>query len=721
MRAAIRDKLLVAFTLDPCRVAAMTRYAFSLGCLLALLLGSIAPPKAGAAELASDWGATKQGRVRLLAAPGADGAVRLGLQFQLQPGWKIYWRAPGDAGLPPEIDWAQPGNLTIGEISWPVPDRFSYAGLETFGYEGEVVFPIAATRPDLSAPVSMKPIVHFLTCAQICVPNDVTLRFDLPADAAASPESAALIDRFAARVPGPPASAGLELRSAGIAESGKDAVLSLRLAARPGLQHPDVMVEGADGFSFLAPSLEHGDELTRLVIQMPGGAGASAKLGGRTLRVTIVDRASPTETPRAAYFAAVPVVPAMPDSGLAALLPILALAILGGFILNFMPCVLPVLSIKLLALIEHSGQERRAARLGFLASAAGIIVSFLVMAGVLVAMRSAGLAVGWGFQFQEPAFLAVLAAIVTLFACNLLGWLEISLPWWLAGMAPGGGPSLGGNFLTGAFATVLATPCSAPFLGTAIGFALAGSAADIFLIFLFLGIGLALPYFVVAAFPGVAGLLPRPGRWMLLLRRILGLLLVATAIWLVGVLTFEAGTVAAVSVGVLAVAASACLAMQSRLSEGWSRRGAGGIAAVLLLAMIAPPLVTRPEAMPLASAEGGWVPFDETAIAGAVAAGKTVFVDVTASWCLTCQVNERLVLDSESVRQILGAPPVVAMRADWTRRDAKIGDYLKTYGRYGIPFNVVYGPGAPGGVALPELLTNSIVLEALRRASGQSS
>lgn len=699
----------------------MTKYVFSLFCLLALLLGVFAEPKAGATELASDWGATKQGRVRLLAAPAPNGALRFGLQFQLQPGWKIYWRAPGDAGLPPEIDWAKPANLAIGEISWPVPDRFSYAGLETFGYEGEVIFPIAATRPDPSAPVSMKPIVHFLTCAQICVPNDVTLRFDLPAGAVESPETAALIDRFAVRVPGPPAQAGFDLRSASIADSGKDAVLSLRLAATPALQHPDVMVEGADGFSFLAPSLEHSDELTRLLIQMPGGAGASAKLSGRPLRLTIVDRASAIEMPRAAYFAAVPVVPAMPESGAAALLPILALAILGGFILNFMPCVLPVLSIKLLALIEHSGQERREARLGFLASAAGIIVSFLVMAAVLVAMRSAGLAVGWGFQFQEPAFLAVLAAIVTLFACNLLGWLEITLPWWLAGLAPSGGPSLGGNFLTGAFATVLATPCSAPFLGTAVGFALAGGVADIFLIFLFLGVGLALPYLTVAAFPGVAGLLPRPGRWMLLMRRVLGLLLVATAIWLVGVLTFEAGTIAAILVAALAVAASICLAAQSRLGEGWSRRVLGGIAAVLLIAMIAPPLVTRPEAMPLMLTEAGWVPFDETAIAGAVAAGKTVFVDVTASWCLTCQVNERLVLDSDSVRHILAAPPIVAMRADWTRRDAKIGDYLKTYGRYGIPFNVVYGPGAPGGVALPELLTNSVVLDALHRASGQSS
>jgi suppressor for copper-sensitivity B len=336
-------------------------------------------------------------------------------------------------------------------------------------------------------------------------------------------------------------------------------------------------------------------------------------------------------------------------------------------------------------------------------------------------MRSAGLAVGWGIQFQEPAFLAALAALVTLFACNLLGWFEINLPWWLAGMASGGGPSLAGNFLAGAFATLLATPCSAPFLGTAVGFALAGSPGDILLVFLCLGIGLALPYLAVAAVPGIAWLMPRPGRWMLALRRVLGLLLAATAVWLIGVLVFEAGPVPAGVVAVLALAATFCLALQARLATLRSRRGLGVAAAILLLGMLAPPLLTQPAAMVRSEGGGSWVPFDQAAIAGAVASGKIVFVDVTASWCLTCQVNERVVLETDPVQGQLAMPGVVAMRADWTRRDARIGEFLKTYGRYGIPFNIVYGPAAPGGVPLPELLTGSAVLDALRAASGKTS
>ncbi|MEA2754182.1 MAG: hypothetical protein QOJ54_471 [Aliidongia sp.] len=698
----------------------MTRRTLRLWPLLVLLLPLISLGQAPAAELASDWGTTRQGRVQLLAAPDPSGALRLGLHFELQPGWKIYWRAPGDAGLPPETDWAGSTNLNIGETRWPAPERFSYAGLETFGYEGETVLPLAATLADPSASAQAKASVHFLTCAAICVPNDVDLALDIPANAAASPESAALIDRFARRVPGSAADAGLVLIGATIAEAGKDAVLSVRLHATPPLQKPDLLIEGADGFSYLPPTMGDEDGATVLKITLPGGAAATAKLPGHPLGLTVIDRASPEVAPRAGYVSASPAVAAPITAG-AALLPMLALALLGGFILNFMPCVLPVLSMKLVALVGHSGQGRRAIRLGFLASSAGIIVSFLAMAAILIGMRSAGLAVGWGIQFQEPAFLAALAALVTLFACNLLGWFEINLPWWLAGMAPGGGPSLAGNFLAGAFATLLATPCSAPFLGTAVGFALAGSPGDILLVFLCLGIGLALPYLAVSAVPGIARLMPRPGRWMLALRRVLGLLLAATAVWLIGVLVFEAGPVQAGVVAVLALAATFCLALQARLATLRSRRGLGVAAAILLLGMLAPPLLTQPAAMVRSEGGGAWVPFDQAAIAGAVASGKTVFVDVTASWCLTCQVNERVVLETDPVQGQLAAPGVVAMRADWTRRDARIGEFLKTYGRYGIPFNIVYGPAAPGGVPLPELLTGSAVLDALRAASGKTS
>jgi suppressor for copper-sensitivity B len=352
---------------------------------------------------------------------------------------------------------------------------------------------------------------------------------------------------------------------------------------------------------------------------------------------------------------------------------VLGLALLGGLILNLMPCVLPVLALKLLAVLGHGGRHPREVRAGFLASAAGIVSSFLVMAGVLITLKAGGAAIGWGIQFQQPLFLAAMALVVALFAANLWGWFEIPLPRFIAAAAeasPGRG-RLAGPFVTGAFATLLATPCSAPFLGTAVGFALARGPAEIMAVFLMLGLGLALPYLTVAALPRLATALPRPGPWMAWLRRLLGLLLAATALWLLWLLA----------------------------APRWLESSAAST--------------------PASAAEvGAWQPFDLAALRADIAAGHVVFVDVTADWCLTCIANHRLVLDRPEVESRLHdrSGAVIAMRADWTRPDDRISRYLAGFGRYGIPFNAVYGPGAPDGLALPELLSIPIVLEGLAHA-----
>ncbi|GGF16478.1 protein-disulfide reductase [Aliidongia dinghuensis] len=692
----------------PARLAALI--AFFLSVLGLPLIGT-----ARADDYASDWAHTDQGAARLVVAPGQDGALRLGLAFKLEPHWKIYWRSPGDAGLPPSVDWAGSENVQIGDFAWPVPERFELAGLETFGYEGEVVLPIAVTVPHPGEPVHFKAAVDFLTCRELCIPNDVALDVTVPAGLEGPGPYGDLIDRYQARVPGDGSAAGLTLETAAVGGAGKAARLDLTLRATPGLVQPDAIVEGASPVVFGRPTQAAGGLETHLVLPVLDGADVIAKLAGKPLTVTVIDRAAPAEAPRAATvtLAATPLAETGPALGGLALT--LAIAVLGGFILNFMPCVLPVLAIKFLALINEAGQGRRRLRAGFLATAAGILASFLVMAAALAAAKSAGLSVGWGVQFQEPVFLAALAALVTLFACNLMGWFKIGLPWWLAGRLQAGGGSLAGSFLAGAFATLLATPCSAPFLGTAVGFALAGGPGDIFLVFTCLGIGLALPYLVVAAVPALARLLPRPGYWMLTLRRLLGLLLAGTAFWLVWVLGEQAGSAAAGVVALLGVAAAAALALRHRYPR--LGRTSAALTAVLLLGMLVPPAVLG-RGVEAAAPAAGWARFDPAAIAPAVAKGQVVFVDVTASWCLTCQVNERLVLDKPAVKAQLSSSGTVAMRADWTRPDPAIAAFLKRYGRYGIPFNVVYGPGAPDGLPLSEVLTTDAVEAALAKAKG---
>ena len=679
-------------------------------CLAAcLLLGaSIA---AGATEPASSWFTTQQGRVRLIAAEpsvGSAAQTTLGLQFELAGGWKIYWRSPGDAGFPPQLDWAGSENIASAGIAWPAPERFSVLGLETVGYEGTVVLPIAVTLAKPGAPLHAVVALNYLTCEKICIPYETTLTLDLPTGPAASGGFAEVIAEYQAKVPGDGKAAGLHLVSAGI-ESGDKPHLLLRLNADPPLARPDAFVEGPEGVGFGAPVLAGDPAHPELRIPVYGDGKTLAMLSAKPLTVTVVDGL------RALEAVAVPSEEA-PPAALPSLLRVLLLALLGGFILNFMPCVLPVLSLKLLAAVGH-GESSAELRRSFLATALGILLSFLVLAGAMLAVRSAGMAVGWGAQFQQPAFLAAMAVLTTLFAANLWGWFEISLPRAIAdraSLAPGR-PSMLGSVAAGALATLLATPCSAPLLGTAVGFALAGSSLDILAVFAALGLGLALPYLAVAVVPALAHLLPRPGHWMLTLRRILGLALLGTSAWLVFVLVAEAGLPAAALVSAFLVALLLFLGF-ARASR-WRTTGVLlAIAAAFGAVMILP----SPQAAPSRLADTLWRPFDRTQIAGLVREGKVVFVDVTADWCVNCKFNRWLVLDRSPVRERLAAPGTVAMIADWTRPDAAISAYLMSYGRYGIPFNAVYGPGAPSGIALSELLSAEDVLRAIEKAQGSS-
>jgi suppressor for copper-sensitivity B len=701
--------------------------------VLAMLLGQ--PGEARAAT--SDWAHNDQGDLRLISATsgvGQDPALRLGLQFRMAEGWKIYWRSPGDAGFPPSVDWSGSENLAEAELRWPVPHRFQLFGLQTFGYGGEIVLPIDARAEDPSQPVRLNAEVNYLTCEEICVPHTVTLALTLPPGAARPSDQAFAIDRFRSQVPGAGAGAGLDLTRAALLADGDSPVLELAVDADPALQAPDAVVEGLRGVSFGKPEVALQDGGRRAVLRLEGERGPSAEgpLAGKTATVTVFDGKRGLErriTLGEELSGAGGAAPGLRWTGGAVppgeLLGILGLALLGGLILNLMPCVLPVLSLKLLSVVDQGGRARGQVRAAFLASAAGIVFSFLVLAAGAAGLKAAGLAVGWGVQFQQPLFLVALVLVLALFALNLFGAFEIQLPGRLndalAGAGSAGGPDrgarLGGHFLTGAFATLLATPCSAPFLGTAVGFALSRGLVEILAIFLALGIGLALPYLLVAAVPQLAAALPRPGRWMIWLRRALGLALLATAAWLLSVLAAEDGTLAAAAVGALTLAAMAVLALRPQLGPGLRRAAPLAVLLLAVGAFAAPPgLGSGAPPRPAGDVESAWRQLDRAAIDRLVADGKLVFVDVTADWCITCQVNKAAVIEAERVQARLGRDDVVRMRGDWTRPSKRITDYLASYGRYGIPFNAVYGPGAPEGIVLPELLSRTAVLDALERA-----
>jgi thiol:disulfide interchange protein len=402
------------------------------------------------------------------------------------------------------------------------------------------------------------------------------------------------------------------------------------------------------------------------------------------------------------------------DRGLAG---ILLLGVLGGLILNAMPCVLPVLSLKLVGILQHAGQNRRAIVVGGLATAAGIVSSFMALAILAIGVRAAGGLVGWGVQFQNPTFVTLLAIVVLLFCLNLWGLFEVPLPRVLSRFGTGGAhEGAAGHFVTGLFATLMATPCSAPFLGTAVGFGLAQSAAVILVVFAAIGVGMALPYLVMAAVPGSVARLPRPGAWMLKLKMILGFLLAGAAIWLLYVLSSQVSPerLAAIEVGLLAIALLVWWAGSTGGTRGARAFGRAGVAAAiagtLYLSAHATPVeveVERPVAESI-----GWTPFDRERAESLARDGRLVFVDVTADWCFTCKANERLILDTREVADAFERHQVVPMRADWTKQDEEIARFLADYGRYSIPFYLLYRPGAEPHL-FPELLRKRDVLRVL--------
>jgi suppressor for copper-sensitivity B len=697
----------------------MFRPIFILLAALTLISGS------ATAQTATDWQRTKEVDYRLISAVTATGeldTVRLGIEFDLKPGWHIYWRSPGDAGFPPELDTSASSNLAAAEFRWPRPERFLLLDIETIGYGDRVILPLDVTLAEKGKPLDFRARLNFLICDEICIPVDSDIALDIPGGAATPSEFAHDIDRFDGLVPASGSWPGLELNGITLVQStdGKSpARLEVAFNDTVALKNPDLLVEATPDYWFGRPDI-HQDG-TRTIFSLPatGPGGDIDGLLGQPLTLTLLQDGAAAEIKASAPdrfgTGSATIGGESSDGGF---LTILLFAWLGGLILNLMPCVLPVLSMKLVAAAGYGGAARNAIRRGFLASAAGIVFSIMLLALGAIALKAAGAAVGWGIQFQQPVFLGFMAAVIVLFALNMFGRFDIRLPG-AVGDAAAAAPSHGiaGHFMTGIFATLLATPCSAPFLGLAVGFALAGSPADIALVFLMIGLGLATPYLLVAAIPGLAAALPRPGHWMIRLKQLLGLALLGTAAWLLWILTAQIGHAGTGMVAALLL----LMALTVWLRPGRTlAASAAGIAAVMVAAGIAGAGPSAGRGSAETDAAIRWEVFDEAALRQHVEAGRTVLVDVTADWCVTCQVNKKLVIDRGDVAGLLSGGEVIAMRADWTSPDPVIAAYLASFGRYGIPFNALYGPGSPDGLPLPELLTTEAVLDGIRTASGGS-
>lgn len=696
----------------------LSALAFTLAAVVATPAAAQSLPRFGAPEKHVD--------AELIAATDAivpGQPLTVGLRLKHENEWHTYWQVPGDSGLPTQIKWQLPAGFNAGSIDWPHPKRLPVGPLMNFGYEGETLLLTTVQVPadlPVGTPVTLTAKASWLECKDVCIPGDAQVKLTLPVRQQAAPSSsAALFKASQARVP-----------QAALAASANIDATRIRVALSPPAG------KTLDKIEFFPLEESRIEAAAPQELKKEGGQFAiyltAAKPVGaefKTLKGVVVANGGPgyangwanvVQAPltAGAVGAAAGATGAAGASGSSmSLLAALATALLGGLILNLMPCVFPVLSLKLIGLAQHRTHSGPMAAHG-IAFAVGVVLSFVLLAALLIGLQQAGNALGWGFQLQTPWVVAALTVLFFGIGLNLLGVFEFTMATGVANLKAADAlahkSDWRGSFGTGVLAVIVASPCTAPFMGAALGYAITQPAVIALSVFAALGVGMAAPYVLLTLFPSLLAKLPRPGRWMELFKQFMAFPMFATCVWLLWVLAqqVDAGGVA-LALGVLVAVSFALWAL------GLSQRGArvfrwvaaaGGVLAALTFAPIATSEALAPGTR--TTADAGWLEYSPEKLAQLRGEGKPVFLDFTAAWCVTCQVNKRVALRADSVKTRFAADNVVLMRADWTNRDERITQALAQFGRNGVPLYVLYDRKGEAAV-LPELLTEGIVLAAL--------
>ena len=671
-----------------------------------------------------------------------------GLYFKLDPGWHVYWKNAGDSGEPPHIKWTLPAGVDGGPLEFPAPKRLPLGPLMDFGYNGEVLFPFSfnVAKTARPGPVDLQAKVDWLVCREVCIPGKAELEVARnivagPPHAAGrdgmSPAEADVFARFTAQLPKPP--------PAGFKAVFQPAGDGFRLAVTTGRREtaaaffpsdqnildnpaPQRLIPTAKGLVLMLKKdadltsnpaqlrgvLELADGRAFELAAVPGVVAAVAGTPAESIPASATAFASPAAAPASA-----PVTAPQPLPASGSLLQSAGFAFLGGLLLNLMPCVFPVLFLKGLALVRSSSEERHTLRNHGFVYAAGILVSLWVLVAMLLGLRAAGSQLGWGYQFQSPIFLSLMAALLFFLGLSLGGQFEIGLSLTSAGGSLAARQGYAGSFFTGVLAVIVATPCTAPFMGAAIGYALSQAPAITFTVFTALALGLAAPYVALTLQPAWTRFLPKPGAWMEVLKQATSVPVFGTVIWMAWVLAqaYGAALLAALLVSLLLLAIAGWF-LGRWPAKAWSTSVAACLVAlVAALCALAPGrlAVVNARADTVSEAHSSWEPWSAEAVSRYRAQGRPVFVDFTASWCLSCQVNERVALRQPEVQKAFGDANVALLKADWTQHDEAIGQALAALGRSGVPAYVLYVPGEASPRLLPEVLTPGIVTDALAR------
>ena len=613
----------------------------------------------------------------------------IGLKFKLEEGWKIYWRQPGDAGLPPKVDFSNSENIKDYKIYWPFPEKeYEAVDILTNIYKNEVILPIKIYISDLNTSLKIIGNIYFQVCKEICIPFETTLKLKIEPGTAFYTEDHFDIIKAISNVPKSYNNVGINLVEL-IKQTDKKFILKINSSIDFPDGKLDLFLEDDNKF-YKIYKLEE-------IINNNNEIQASFEFKNNidnleNLDLTIVKGSL------SFFVKDINVITKDYNN----LLLIIGIALLGGVILNFMPCVLPVLTLKVSRVVSSYNISVREVRLNFLYTSLGVIFSFLILALILYILKSFGAEVGWGIQFQQPIFICVLISILIIFSANLLNFIKFNLSSNFNNFINKfiDNREYGKSFFEGAFATLLSTPCSAPFLGTAVGFALASNSLIIFLIFLFLGIGMSLPYLIICLFPKLIKLLPKPGSWINYLRYILSAGLFLTGIWLLSILLTLIGWKSSLLFILFLVLVLFLFNYKIKFKSII-------LASYIIISFIFINYIFSKniDDVNIKNTYDKWEVFNEEHLIDLVNNNKTVFVDITADWCVTCKVNKILVLNNKNFFSLVKQYNIVLMRGDWTKQNKNIANFMHKLNRYGIPFNAIYNKNNIQGVLFSELLS----------------
>ena len=656
--------------------------------------------------LQSEWNGIEEAKVRLISSitNNSNSVFYLGLEYQLQKGWKTYWRDPGDGGFPQTLDWSKSKNISKLEILWPTPIEFEILGLKSIGYKNKVIFPLKINVENINLSSNLLLDVNFLTCKDICIPGNATLQLVVPPGDGQLTKHSLSIEKYISKVPlKNNIISGLKILNVSSITDQYLTFLKIEASSVKPFIEPKFFLHTNLGLPVQSPQYTY--STNRKIVEAGFIFDKSLFIKNNfDLSILLKDRNNAIEYVSNINQEKVSNLSLANQS----FYYIFLIALIGGLILNFMPCVLPVLSIKLLTIINKGNTSISLIRKSFFITSLGIITSFIFLALVLMTLKITGINISWGMQFQQPLFLMIIALILLFFAINLFGLFEFKIPQFISNSSnfSFNNKFFFNDYFNGVFATILATPCSAPFVGTAITAAFTQSFFILIGIFFFMGLGMATPFLLASIFPGSVRFLPKPGPWMNYIKYILGFFLLGTVVWIGTILNNHFNFMYMIISFILAsfiITSFVYLHKFKRLAIFF---------AILIFFSLNYFSIFHKESTKI---DKDWLDITKIHLNDLISENNLIFVDITADWCVTCQFNKINVLNSKQILNIFKNNNIIKIRGDWTKPDKDIENYLNTFNRFGIPFNVMYNKHYPHGIVLSEILTTKEIMDTIEK------